>query len=399
MSSNVKITVIGCGVVGACIAYELSALKHLEITVVEARSQAGLGCSSAALGICMGVISHKTKGRNWRLRAESLKRYDDLIVELGATDDRSMPSGVPFNRQGIVKLCGVEEAWESWQFLQQKRQQQGYNLDLWPLSQVQKYFPALNYSTFQGAIYSPHDRQVDPLKLTQSLVAHLQHQGVRFLFNTSVQGLLRGNEGIRAVQVQRQSLSEIALSETNELETDYVILTAGVGNTGISHTLSTGNTHRAVPQFQPVLGQAWQVQLSESLWAGSTDEKGLHPIVTGRDLHFVPLEVPRGAAPQYWVGATVEFPADQDPSDPTPSETIAAELWQQALDMCPPLAHSTIQRHWWGLRPRPTNQAAPVLQWSDTAANLLWATGHYRNGVFLAPATALWVKDQLLQKL
>jgi glycine/D-amino acid oxidase-like deaminating enzyme len=77
----VKITVIGCGVVGACIAYELSTLKNVEITVIEGRSQPGMGCSSAALGVCMGVISHKIQGRSWQLRAESLRRYDTLLEE------------------------------------------------------------------------------------------------------------------------------------------------------------------------------------------------------------------------------------------------------------------------------------------------------------------------------
>jgi glycine oxidase len=376
MTQTVKITVIGCGVVGACIAYELSTLPNLEITVLEARSQPGLGCSSAALGICMGVISHKTKGRNWRLRSESLKRYETLIPELTAASAEK----IPFNRQGIVKLCGIEETWESWQNLQTKRQHQGYNLDLWTLDQVQAKFPALNYRTLQGAIYSPHDRQVDPLKLTQTLVKVCQQRGVRFCFNTAVENLLPD------------------LLNRNFSESDYLILSAGVGNNTV-----LGKTHQdrefQPPQFQPVLGQAWEVSLPESLWAGSTDSESLHPVLTGRDLHFAPLENISGTKPRYWVGATVEFPADQDPADPTPSETIAAELWQQATDLCPPLAEAKIHRHWWGLRPRPLNQAAPVLQWSDTVENLLWATGHYRNGVFLAPSTALWVKDQLLQKL
>ncbi|MFM7614436.1 MAG: FAD-dependent oxidoreductase, partial [Synechococcales cyanobacterium] len=78
---------------------------------------------------------------------------------------------------------------------------------------------------------------------------------------------------------------------------------------------------------------------------------------------------------------------------------VAKELWQQAVELCPPLTQATIERHWWGIRPRPINQSAPVLQWSNTIENMVWATGHYRNGVFLAPGTALWVKEQLLQRL
>ncbi|MGA1357609.1 MAG: NAD(P)/FAD-dependent oxidoreductase, partial [Prochlorothrix sp.] len=381
--NTLKITIIGCGIVGACLAYELSALPEVEVTVVEDRSRPGEGASGAALGICMGVISHKTKGRNWRLRQESLKRYDDLIAELEAEEGEP----IPYNRQGIIKLAGVEESWQGWEWLQSKRQHQGYALELWGLPQVQAAFPALNYSTLRGAIYSPQDRQVHPRKLVQKLVQVGQRRGVQFCFNAPVQRLIHrkisGQERVTTVVLENQAL-----------ETDYVILTAGVGNNAVIGSIAAGEASPE-PDFQPVLGQAWQVLLPESLWAGPTSERGLHPVLTVRDLHFVPL----GPTPQYWVGATVEFSGEGESGDPLPSETIAKELWQQAIEICPPLGEATIQQQWWGLRPRPLNQAAPVLQWSQRLDNLLWATGHYRNGIFLAPATALWAKEQILNKL
>ncbi|NBO31578.1 MAG: FAD-binding oxidoreductase [Cyanobacteria bacterium WB6_1B_304] len=390
-----KITVIGCGVVGACIAYELSTLKNVEITVIEGRSQPGMGCSSAALGVCMGVISHKIQGRSWQLRAESLRRYDTLLEEFR---EFSPPlANVGLNRCGIVQLCEVDGNWERWQVLQEKRQHQGYQLDLWSLTEVHSKFPDLNYGSFQGAVYSPRDRQINPLRLIQSLVTISQHRGVHFRFNTSL-ATFNGDEKqpIRTIQLQ-------GLHGKESLDTDYLILTAGIGNNAITpcptlpaHGLSTTNHHQVHPQFEPVLGQAWQVLLPAKLWSGSMDNQGFHPVLTGQGLHFIPIATP---SPTYWVGATVEFPSGWDPLDPTPSQAVAKELWQQAVELCPPLTQATIERHWWGIRPRPINQSAPVLQWSNTIENMLWATGHYRNGVFLAPGTALWVKEQLLQRL
>jgi glycine/D-amino acid oxidase-like deaminating enzyme len=50
-------------------------------------------------------------------------------------------------------------------------------------------------------------------------------------------------------------------------------------------------------------------------------------------------------------------------------------------------------RHWQGLRARPDDSPAPLLE--QLEPGLLLTSGHYRNGVLLAPATAAWVLQQL----
>ena len=40
----------------------------------------------------MGIISHKTKGRAWKLRKESLKRYETLLPELESLTGLTIPS-------------------------------------------------------------------------------------------------------------------------------------------------------------------------------------------------------------------------------------------------------------------------------------------------------------------
>ena len=53
-------------------------------------------------------------------------------------------------------------------------------------------------------------------------------------------------------------------------------------------------------------------------------------------------------------------------------------------------------RHWQGLRARPDDRPAPLLE--QLEPGLLLTSGHYRNGVLLAPATAVWVLQQLEQQ-
>ncbi|HSM82317.1 MAG TPA: FAD-dependent oxidoreductase, partial [Nodosilinea sp.] len=117
------------------------------------------------------------------------------------------------------------------------------------------------------------------------------------------------------------------------------------------------------------------------------------PVVNGHDIHLVPL-----GEGDYWVGATVEFPPEISPAEalalqPEPEGLEA--LLAKATAYCPALAKGTVTERWTGLRPRPQGQAAPVIQPLAGHSNVWLATGHYRNGVLLAPATALAICEAL----
>ena len=60
------------------------------------------------------------------------------------------------------------------------------------------------------------------------------------------------------------------------------------------------------------------------------------------------------------------------------------------------LKHASVDNHWSGLRGRPINRPAPILKALEPG--LIIATGHYRNGVLLAPATAEWVRNEILKE-
>ncbi|MFO0108694.1 MAG: FAD-dependent oxidoreductase, partial [bacterium] len=49
-----------------------------------------------------------------------------------------------------------------------------------------------------------------------------------------------------------------------------------------------------------------------------------------------------------------------------------------------------------GLRPRPEGRPAPVIDNLPGFTNVLLATGHYRNGVLLAPATATAIREMIV---
>lgn len=355
-----NVVIVGCGVVGASIAYELSHVEELSVTVVD-RHQPAQAATGAALGVLMGAISTKTKGNNLRMRLMGIDRYNAWVPELKAITGQT----ILFNQQGILRLCFDGEPLERWHHLVEIRQSQGWRLEMLDRAQLAAAYPHLNLERITAAIYSPDDRQVDPTALTQALVVAAAQKGVTFQFDTAVVGVEP------CVQPSETAVQHCQQVQTTggKLAIDWLVIAAGLGSTPLTASL------QQPVDLRPVLGQAIHVRLSEPL------SSQLQPVITGEDVHIVPL-----GGSDYWVGATVEFPIG---SSPSPPDTVALNtVMQQAIAFCPALADATIVRAWSGLRPRPEGRPAPIVEYLPGYSNVLLATGHYRNGVLLAPATA-----------
>ncbi|BBD60192.1 FAD dependent oxidoreductase [Nostoc sp. HK-01] len=351
------VIIIGCGVIGAAIAYELSQVTELQITVID-QQQPAQASTGAALGVLMGAISQKIKGKAWRLRQTSIERYETLIPELEALTGRK----IPFNRQGILHLCWEEENFENWEKLVEIRHSQGWELEIWDRAKLKSMCPQVHNDKITGAVYSSQDRQLDPTALTLALVEAAQHKGVTFKF------------GVNVLNISPKSI------ETTEgnIAADWIVVAAGLGSTQL-----TAQLNQKV-DIRPVLGQALQVHLDNPI--GNPE---FQPMITCNDVHIVPI-----GGGNYWIGATVEFLTDSD--EIPPNHQLLEDVRQQAIAFCPELASATITRTWSGLRPRPEGRPAPIIEKLPGFNNILLATGHYRNGVLLAPATASAIREMII---
>ena len=365
-----RIAIVGCGIVGATLAYELSRHSQLEIHIIDQENPAQ-GSTQAALGVLMGIISHKIKGRNWRLRRDSIERYKTLIPELEATLGRPIP-----HIQGLVSLCFDLEQLPRWQSLQAKRASQGYLLEIWSPEQLYDHCPHVNAQTVKAAIYSPQDGQVHPQQLTLALVEAAQQRGVFTHWQSPVLALNKRSGYCSQLQLPEETL-----------DVDWVIISAGLNSADLSQ-LGTD----PLPMI-PVLGQAIEVELETPL-----GHDHFQPVINGHDVHLVPLGQGR-----YWIGATVEFPPGGEAIELPLDNAITLEpdlarleqMRQIAIGYCPAVAQAQILRQWSGLRPRPQGQGAPVIKPLAGYENVILATGHYRNGVLLSPATAMVINGLL----
>jgi glycine/D-amino acid oxidase-like deaminating enzyme len=369
-----KVAIAGCGIVGATIAYELSQVKGLSITVLDKSPPPTFpqltetqfvspGSTSAALGVLMGIISHKVKGKAWRLRQTSMQRYESLLPELEAIIGRS----IPCNRQGILSLCFPEENLDKWRELVEIRRNQGFSLEIWDSHQLQQLCPQVSNHHITGAIYSPQDRQINPTALTMALIDGAKYHGVEFKF------------GVNILSVSRDS--NVIETTAGNMNFDYLIVAAGLGSSPLTAQL------QQLVDIRPVLGQALQLRLGHPL--GNPD---FQPVITGNDVHIVPV-----GNGDYWIGATVEFPPDGSHEIPSQPELLQGVL-EQAIAFCPELAQATTIFTWSGLRPRPQGRPAPIIERLPGFNHILLATGHYRNGVLLAPATAIAIREMITSK-
>ena len=374
----VRVAIIGCGIVGASIAFELSQFPELKVTVFDKQPPAQ-GSTGAALGVLMGVISHKTKGRNWQLRETSLQRYETLIPELEAVTGRK----IPFNKQGILMLCLEGEDLSKWEKLIATRESQGWQLELWDVKRVRDRCPHLYLNDrIIAAIYSPQDRQVDPTALTLALVDAAKLKGVNFEFGVEVQGITELNSQVSGIQLP----SSIAVNKscgTGILPVaenfDRLIVCAGLGSAAVTASLNQ------LVDIRPVLGQALHLLTPNPV--GNPD---FSPVITCDDVHIVPV-----GGGEFWVGATVEF--SENGGEIEANADMLEQVMARAIALCPALAEAEIIRKWSGLRPRPEKRPAPIIGTLPGNDRVLIASGHYRNGVLLAPATARSIREMILQ--
>ena len=354
--------VIGAGVVGLSIAWLLQHQGH-RVTLVDPTGtgpqppQAG---SSAALGLLMARIYRRSSGRGWRLRQRSLELWTSWRQQLGA-------AGHPLPwRPGLLQLAADADAFAAQTRLAAERARRGLTLQPLAAETLAALSPCLP-SGAVGGLFSPDDGQLDPLPAMAALRADAIERGLELVANG-------------AGAIERQAGADrwrLALAGGGWLQTPWLVLSAGLGCPALLDPLGH---HR--PQV-PVLGQALELQLP----AGTPDPCQWPGSVSWGGVNLVPR--PGG---RLWLGATLEPPAGEPPLARA-SEAELASLRDLGGSAPEWLRQATVLRHWQGLRARPHGAPAPLLE--ELEPGLLLASGHYRNGVLLAPATAEWVAERI----
>ncbi len=303
----------------------------------------------------MGRIYHRSTGRAWRLRQQSLALWREWRREL-------MLRGLPLKfRPGLLRLAEDEAALERLGALAARREPGRSGLEMWGSGRLARQRPALPPQAI-GGLYSPGDGWLEPSAARRSLLADARRRGLL-------------TERGTARRLSRRDLSwRIELAEGGGLEAQWVVLCAGEGSSLLLAGLGID-----LP-LEPVLGQALALELRPPpvswSWPGA---------VVWRGINLVPRPDLRGGG-GLWLGATLEPGREADP--------LALDRLGRLGGAAPAWLRGAVEaERWLGIRPRPAGRPAPLLE--RVADGLLVADGHYRNGVLLTPASAAWVVDQV----
>ncbi|MGB5134580.1 MAG: FAD-dependent oxidoreductase [Prochlorococcaceae cyanobacterium] len=358
---------MGGGIVGLATAWLLQRRGHRVVLVdpaIDGPPAAG-GGSQAALGVLMAQVFHRSSGRGWRLRQRSHTLWGEWIASLEA-EGHSLP-----RRRGLLLLAADAAELARQQRLAAERQARGVPLSLWSAQEVRGFRPELP-AVALGGLHSAADGQLDALAIMAALLASARAGGLQTLALPASE-IARCGGGWR-----------LRCGDATTLEAPWLVLCAGVATPG----LLAGLGHHL--PMEPVLGQALELELDDE--AGWSEPGSSWPgVVVWRGINLVPRpDLPGGR--RFWLGATLEAGSGADHSpraDPRALEDLrgwaGAELaW---------LKRSSVVRRWQGERCRPARQPAPVLEAPEPG--LLVASGHYRNGVLLAPASAAWVTERI----
>jgi len=200
--TKTDVVVIGGGVIGVAIAYNLTK-RGLKVTLVEKNDLA-----SGTSGACDGCIFLQSKkpGKHLELALQSAKLYKLLGDELDAD--------IGYNQLGGMIIIESESQLPAMlQFMSQQRSA-GLEVELLKIEDALKLEPHLSPSLC-GATFSPMDAQVDPLKLVFAFAAAARRSGAQILTQTEVTDIALKSGKIEGVQTDKGKIAtEIVVNAT-----------------------------------------------------------------------------------------------------------------------------------------------------------------------------------------
>jgi sarcosine oxidase, subunit beta len=199
------IVIIGGGIIGASVAYNLASLHSLKNIVVLEKSRLGSGSTSASLGGFRHQFSNETA---IRLTVESVKFLDSFQSMFGY-DPLVRRDGYCFIASNENSLRGLKENLELANHL-------GIDVELLNSADLKRRFPFYSFEGIVGGTFCGADGHASTLAVLQGFVSRAKSLGVRFYESTEVQDILIDKGSVRAV-----------LAPNLEIETSKLLIAAG----------------------------------------------------------------------------------------------------------------------------------------------------------------------------
>jgi glycine oxidase len=305
-----------------------------------------------------GEIEHRSAWTGFAI--ESLGLYPGFVDEL----QRESGCAIDYQQQGAISIALTVDELDRLTALAERQRAMGIASEAVDAADLRERVPLLEHGVAGGRYY-PADALVDPRHVTAALVNACRRHSVE-------------------IHERRRVIAVRSGGDTIEIETDAgtlaaarAVLAAGAWSSEVA--VSRAGERLPLPESFPVKGHL----LGYRLEAGS-----LGPILRHDETYL--LQRANGFT---IAGTSVERVGYDRGID----AEIVEDIHRRACAILPCLAHAGPPEPWIGFRPAAGNLEPEIGQFLERG---LWLSyGHYRNGILLAPATALRVSREIIASL
>ena len=355
IKGSANVVIIGGGVIGLTIARALALRGVRDVCLIE---RAGLGseASFAAAGMLLPQVEADAQDDFFTLACQSR----DLYPSFAAALNEETGIDIELDTTGTLYLALTEHDQLEIETRYRWQSRAGLPVELLSAAAARELEPCISGAA-SGALLFPNDIQVENRRLLSALANSVNKLGVDVVTQTNVDSLIIEGNSVRGVQTSR-----------GRIECPVTVIAAGSWTSFIK-----SSSPCKIPEIEPVRGQM--------ICLDAKPQVTRHVIYSPRG-YLVPRRDGRLLA-----GSTSEHVGF--------AKYITAggigSILRNALEISPVIANLPIVDAWAGLRPKPAD-GLPVLGRCDEIDGLFYATGHYRNGILLAPLTGELISEAIV---
>jgi len=346
IKNQVEIAIVGGGLIGMLTAYAL-VKSGADVAVIE-KSASALESSWAGGGILSPLYPWRYPDAVNELAFKSQHMYASLV------DDIQRESGIdPQYRQCGMSILADDMDEAAYHWLRDHKITYTDSAPDWNRVESRRY------------VYLPQIAQIRNPRFIKSLMVALEKRGVEFSFNNTVSAFEKSENG------------EFLLSTAKgQWQAKRIIICAGAWTAKLLGNIVPTIASEVAPEMEinPVRGQMLLYLAPETL---------ISSIILSKGKYIIPRKDGR-----VLVGSTME---NAGFNKATTGEA-KFELKAFVEDICPVLSQYPIEQHWSGLRPG-SPDGTPFIGEHPQISGLYINSGHFRNGVVMAPASAQLMCD------
>jgi glycine oxidase len=357
-SATAEVVIVGGGVIGLTIARALAQRGVRDVLLIE-RGSLGAEASWAAGGILAPQVEVDHKDDFFRLACDSrdlYPRFAEALKEETGVD-------VELDRSGTLCLgfTSADEAELRHRFEWQDRE--GLQVEWLNGDEARRLEPAIS-AEVRCALLLPKDFQVDNRRLVNALVRANEELGTHIVTGSSVAALRIKDRKVRGVETSR-----------GFIHTQLVIMAAGAW----ASLIKSPDANLPAIGVEPVRGQMLCFEAQPQI---------ARRVIYSSRGYLVPRRDGRVLA-----GSTAEHVG----FNKSVTEEGLTAIKSMAIEIAPAIAALPVIDSWAGFRPRAAD-GLPVLGSTAEVEGLFYATGHYRNGILLAPITGKVIADAIVDR-